>query len=81
VDSLPLASAVSRNSRASKRRSTNPATTIIEIRFPTHLVEYNDNGTDEHDNVQRVLDFAATLCQQQESKVPPPMDSAVEQER
>lgn len=43
----------------------------------------NDNANDmeEHDKVQRVLDFAATLCQQQESRVPPPVDPAVEQER
>jgi tRNA uridine 5-carbamoylmethylation protein Kti12 len=39
------------------------------------------NETEQHDKVQRVLEFAATLWQQQESKVPPPVDPAVEQER
>jgi tRNA uridine 5-carbamoylmethylation protein Kti12 len=45
--------------------------------------ENNDNSIEEHthDNVQRVLDFAATLCQQPESRVPPPVDPALEQER
>jgi tRNA uridine 5-carbamoylmethylation protein Kti12 len=50
-----------------------------------HNDEHNDNDnetTEQHaDNVQRVLKFAATLCQQPECRVPPPVDPAVEEER
>jgi tRNA uridine 5-carbamoylmethylation protein Kti12 len=46
-----------------------------------NIANTSDNETEEHDTVQRVLEFAATLCQQRESKVPPPVDPAVEQER
>jgi tRNA uridine 5-carbamoylmethylation protein Kti12 len=91
----PVALCLERNQHRQRAQSVVPDEVICKMQDtmqpppvpntfweqPAAVLSIDGSHDSDVTTVQRVLDFAATLCQQQESRVPPPVDPAIEQAR